>query len=450
MVRIGIIILLVAFCQGMTRHDRIKRSIGIFNVVRFPNEVCDGSNDQQGTCYTTEECEDRGGESSGSCAEGYGVCCTFSINCGQRSSQNNTVFASNNPESGPCSASICKMDDTISQLRLDFTTFAIGDPSDGAAGTSFSLLNGVADPAGGAVAHTTAGQCEQDSFVVTSPGSGGSDIICGTNSGEHLYVDASDACDELLFILGPNAATAEWSITVRQYAHDYTNLAPRGCDQYHFDNDDNDALATTGTVQSFNFNNGNGRHLANQDQTICIRREAGMQRVCFSQAGGTVINDFQISSGAKTSSMVASSGLVGKFTGAASVAEAAVCGNYGTDGMGIDFDFLNVPGGFADFGGAAFAVAGNDNFCGAALVAANGPALTTTSSAKQVGPAEIATSTTTSTGTAMATAMAMIAGPGQATICTSRRNFRIRFVSDAGETATETVQTGFSLGYEQA
>merc|ERR1719415_482368 len=81
-----------------------------------------------------------------------------------------------------------------------------------------------------------------------------------------------------------------WSITVRQYGCDYENLAPKGCDQYYFDNDDNNALDTTGTVQSFNFNNGNGRHLANQDQTICIRRDAEMQRVCFSQAGGAVVN----------------------------------------------------------------------------------------------------------------------------------------------------------------
>ena len=48
-----------------------------------------------------------------------------------------------------------------------------------------------------------------------------------------------------------------------------------GCDQYHFDNDDTNTLISTGRVSSFNYNNGNGRHLAGQDQTICIRREEG-------------------------------------------------------------------------------------------------------------------------------------------------------------------------------
>ena len=30
---------------------------------------------QNGTCYTEDECDSRGGSASGSCAEGYGVCC---------------------------------------------------------------------------------------------------------------------------------------------------------------------------------------------------------------------------------------------------------------------------------------------------------------------------------------------------------------------------------------
>merc|ERR1719361_2939021 len=140
--------LLFYFGTATSTRDRIKRNIGIFNVVKFKNEVCEGSNNQQGTCFTTDECETNGGEASGSCAEGYGVCCTFSINCGQRSSQNNTVFMSNNPEPGECSATICPIDGSISQLRLDFTTFVIGEPSDGTAPEGVALLNGVIGKSG--------------------------------------------------------------------------------------------------------------------------------------------------------------------------------------------------------------------------------------------------------------------------------------------------------------
>ena len=34
---------------------------------------------QNGTCYTTEECEDKSGTADGTCAEGYGVCCICKI-----------------------------------------------------------------------------------------------------------------------------------------------------------------------------------------------------------------------------------------------------------------------------------------------------------------------------------------------------------------------------------
>ncbi len=41
---------------------------------RFANGPCDGDG-KNGTCYTEQECQSRGGEGQGSCAEGYGVCC---------------------------------------------------------------------------------------------------------------------------------------------------------------------------------------------------------------------------------------------------------------------------------------------------------------------------------------------------------------------------------------
>ena len=49
--------------------------VNVFSVVRFPNKACTGSNSENGTCYTTEECSTRGGSSAGACAGGYGVCC---------------------------------------------------------------------------------------------------------------------------------------------------------------------------------------------------------------------------------------------------------------------------------------------------------------------------------------------------------------------------------------
>eukprot|EP00094_Tigriopus_californicus_P013712 TCALIF_13269-PA protein Name:"Protein of unknown function" AED:0.59 eAED:0.59 QI:0/0/0/0.33/0/0.33/3/0/68 len=42
----------------------------------FTNDPCVGQGNRNGTCYTTAECASKGGLSSGTCAQGYGVCCS--------------------------------------------------------------------------------------------------------------------------------------------------------------------------------------------------------------------------------------------------------------------------------------------------------------------------------------------------------------------------------------
>ena len=58
--------------EESTRKGKI---LNLFSVVRFPNSVCRGDV-LNGTCYSAEECSTRGGVQSGTCAGGYGVCCT--------------------------------------------------------------------------------------------------------------------------------------------------------------------------------------------------------------------------------------------------------------------------------------------------------------------------------------------------------------------------------------
>ena len=87
-------------------------------------------------------------------------------------------------------------------------------------------------------------------------------------------------CNQLTFQLGnmgmgTSLANRQWSIKITQYSCDYENLAPDGCEQYFFG-------STTGSVESYNF--AGGQHLANQDQNICIRRERGNCRICWTTA----------------------------------------------------------------------------------------------------------------------------------------------------------------------
>merc|ERR1712223_1479996 len=120
------IILLLALTQECLTQE--GKSISIFNVVKFPNDACEGTGDQSGTCYTAEECSSIGGSNAGSCAEGYGVCCTISLTCttgsmSHTTSQNNThlILAATTTPPQQCNYAICPLSSGICRIRLDFS-----------------------------------------------------------------------------------------------------------------------------------------------------------------------------------------------------------------------------------------------------------------------------------------------------------------------------------------
>ena len=57
-----------------------------------------------------------GGTSSGSCASGFGTCCTFTAGCGDTINTNNTYFTSSGASS-PCTLRICKASSDICFIR---------------------------------------------------------------------------------------------------------------------------------------------------------------------------------------------------------------------------------------------------------------------------------------------------------------------------------------------
>merc|ERR1712086_275949 len=186
-----------------------------------------------------------------------------------------------------------------------------------------------------------------------------------------MYIDASDSCNSLTFQIGSVITfTRQWNIKVTQYAMDFPNKAPKGCLQYHFTGDGNDDGVLDPTViRSFNWNGGTGRHLANQDYNICIRREATNTRVCYSQDATSFLNDFLISAGVAGdagTSFNSASCLFGKASG--------LCGSYGSSGVGKEFDHLQIPRATQFTGlavglpaGGPIATGVNDNFCGDVL-----------------------------------------------------------------------------------
>jgi len=254
-------------------NNRQKKVLSVFQVVKFPNTACDSSTSgRNGTCYTGSECSSKGGSPSGTCASSFGVCCVFEASCGTTRNENNTYFTSSDRTLGAaCIYTVCKSSSDVCKLRLDFETFVMNNAvtltdSNIIAGGTTSILTG---------AFSDRGRCRTDTFGVTSPGNPSIPIICGTNTGYHMYVPASDQCNKLSGSFGSasTATTDAFTIKVSQIQCSSATLPPDDCLQYH--------TTDTGTLESFNYDSGNAVHLADQEYQICLRQGRGNCAICY-------------------------------------------------------------------------------------------------------------------------------------------------------------------------
>jgi hypothetical protein len=368
--------------------SRDGKAMSVFQVVRFPNIGCSGTSSQNGTCYSSSECLNKGGIAAGSCASGFGVCCTFTLTCGSTISENCTYFTSSTaPGAGQCGVTICKCSPDICQLRLDFNTFVITGPNTVTVSVFYDF-NGSISTATAGIKASLATECQTDTFTVTSNGAGfNPPVICGINTGYHMYVPASNACNQMNFQLGTNSmgvssvATRSWNIKISQISCLAPYLPPPGCTQF--------ITGTTGVLNSYNF--AGGTQLANQQQNVCVRKERGYCKICYSP---TTISDFGISG----------MGTKGGYLGTG-------CCNYGTTGAAKQtwvWDCLMIPG--ARKSKTATKTVQN-NFCGAYLVT-------------------------------------IAATKANSTICSNYTPFMVNFQTDAFTLATAiTSKQGFKLVY---
>merc|ERR1712223_1552601 len=400
------------FVQNVTavevEQQREGKFLSMFNIVRFPNDHCDAGGSRNGTCYTKEECSNKGGTEDGSCASGYGVCCTFVVNCGVSISENNTYFESDGDEKSHCSINVCKASEKIVQLRLDFITFNIAGPESGTTSVG-KMIDGHLDltTAQGMVSGLNT-RCLTDIFSISNPGGPSPPKICGYNADTHMYVDLCEDCIDLTFQLGTSTLDPTWNIRITQYEMNYENLAPFGCTQYFWKEDsDSDGK---GVITSYNWNGGNGYHLADQNQNICIRREEDKTQICYSVTNP--LTDFSIS-GTQYDNAI------------------TWCGGYkGSDDGGTQRDALIIQ---------------------SLSVKDNGNALSYSNVCGQCGFA---------TGAAAACDAAGIGAAGKTkTLCTKSVPFVVRFTSDSWEGQDGVKETGaqgagnsnrgFRINYEQ-
>merc|ERR550519_2369507 len=391
-----ILLLLPLWVVGLTNNTdnhRAKKTLSIFTVVKFPNTACSSSTSgRNGTCYTASECAAKGGSSSGSCASSFGVCCVFEKTCGAGSiSENCTYFTSSAlNKGGSCDLTVCKSASDVCQLRLDFETFVLNNPVTATAVTITTTVNA-----------NRVGSCDTDSFGVTVPGGKSPPQICGTNTGQHMYIPASDQCNVLNANIGSasTATTSAFTIKVTQIECNSKTKAPNGCLQYFTED--------TGTIETFNYNSAAGVLLVNQDYSSCVRTGRTYCAICYYSSS------FKLS----VPNAIAAIGSFGVDTncGTASTTAYANAGSY---------DHVVIPGGQCApaTGGATNLL--NDKYCGTQLNCLTAvPAVTTAATA--------------------------------GTVCSNQRPFKISVKSDDREYHNPTAlsesvvgnNVGFSLSY---
>jgi len=399
---------------ALPNEPKDGKAIGIFNVVRFPNDVCNTETAMNGTCYTAEECSDRDGVATGSCADGFGVCCVISLACGATTSENCTYLslASTAAVAGTaCTYTICPASSTVSRIRLDLTMFNIAGPFD-------------PDTTGAAAGTTTTdgalGQCTMDTFQATGSG-GSSPVICGSNDGQHLIVDTDGAaCVTAAFSFGMDTATRNYRIHAIQYDRLNEMGGPAGCLQFF--------TGATGTVNTFNWVAvATSTHLASQDYDVCVRRLADRCSICWSP----------ITTGATATPVRGSFGL-NNGQSAAAVAKGGVGPNCMATAAADSNDYVIIPNGqaaqAAATAAAAVIVQGVDKYCGRYF---GGDAFVADGTVcSQVVPFRLSVFTDDHEQTADAAAMAAVA---KADVNEA----------SAGVLLTPTGTMGFSLGFTQ-
>jgi len=290
------LVLILAICkvQGVERPTKEYTSVddevidkkrdpklSVFQVVKFSNSICAGSS-RNGTCYTAAECSNIGGSKDGTCADGFGVCCIVILTTSGSSSVNNTYIykaSGTTYSAGDHKYSICPCSTNICRIRFDFNTFTIASPAT-AYGSRLTLGTAANYPLGAA---STAGDCWIDTFFVNAPYGRSTPIICGVNSGQHLYVDTSDGecVDAHYGIGGGTSATRELDIRVSQFTCGDEMGGPPGCLQYH--------TSIQGKIRSFNFPDltytgtvgYNYVHLSRQHYKACVRKGSGKAYICY-------------------------------------------------------------------------------------------------------------------------------------------------------------------------
>lgn len=73
------LVLLALAVSSVSAQYRPSSVLGLTYIVRYQNTACSNPDQESGTCLADAECSRRAGTNIGSCANGYGTCCSFKV-----------------------------------------------------------------------------------------------------------------------------------------------------------------------------------------------------------------------------------------------------------------------------------------------------------------------------------------------------------------------------------
>ncbi|CAL4090053.1 unnamed protein product [Meganyctiphanes norvegica] len=190
-------------------------------------------------------------------------CKAESISCNSQISNDRSYFISPNfPEShtspNPCVVKVIPPENAV-QVKLEFESMILNDPLEG--------------------------DCGNDSFIVIG-GNPGSNlpILCGDNSGQHMYIDIDNSADSLLLQVQASdynhfdlTSERKWKIKVSFL--DDESAVPQRCLQYF--------SKTQGIIKSFNYAEDYDYAMAlnNLDYSVCFSYVNGYCNINFNFNG---------------------------------------------------------------------------------------------------------------------------------------------------------------------
>ena len=105
--------------------------------------------------------------------------------------------------SGMCGAQVCKLNDDICQIRLDFETFVISGPSTITTSIGDNMFGVTSGSTASGTAVSLAGNCLTDTFTVSN--TNGVPVLCGDLADDHRK-------DLLIFFR--NIGRDEWKLQI--------------------------------------------------------------------------------------------------------------------------------------------------------------------------------------------------------------------------------------------